>query len=164
MPSLEEIYRLYFSDVFYYLLYLSKDRQLAEDLTSEVFFKVIKHRPDFQTEASIKSYLLTTARHSYIDQLKKKGVELVDLEDWDLAKIQPSPEEDLISQEEQRIISSAIAQLDEPQRTIAKLRLVEGWSFAAIGQIYGRSPNWACVTCHRARQKLKDLLEDYYDN
>ncbi|MBQ3120400.1 MAG: sigma-70 family RNA polymerase sigma factor, partial [Peptococcaceae bacterium] len=37
-------------------------------------------------------------------------------------------------------------------------------SFKQIGQIFGKSENWACVTYHRARNKIKERLEvDYHE-
>lgn len=163
MQGIEKLYHLYFADVYHYLLHLCRDKPLAEELTSDVFFKLIKQGPQIQHQEATKSYLLTMAKNAYIDHLKKKRLDLVPLDDLELDGA-GSPEQELVRQDKKQAICSAIDRLKEPQKTIAKLRLVMGASFAEIGAFYQKSPNWACVTFHRARKQLQQELEDFNDD
>ena len=54
----------------------------------------------------------------------------------------------------------ALHRLPEPYREVFSLRVLGGLGFAAIGELFSKSQNWACVTYHRARQKLRAIMED----
>jgi RNA polymerase sigma factor (sigma-70 family) len=49
--------------------------------------------------------------------------------------------------------------LEEPYSEIFKLRYYSELSFKKIGELFGKTDNWACVTYHRARKKLQKELE-----
>ena len=48
--------------------------------------------------------------------------------------------------------------LPEPYKEVFSLRVFGQLSFADIGSLFQRNANWACVTYHRARQKIKDAI------
>ena len=64
--ELEEIYKTYFQDVYYFVLAMSKDPHIAEEITQETFFKALKGVKHFQGKCSIKSWLCQIARNEYI--------------------------------------------------------------------------------------------------
>lgn len=70
--ELEEIYKTYFQDVYYFVLAMSKDPHIAEEITQETFFKALKGVKHFQGKCSIKSWLCQIARNEYISYARKK--------------------------------------------------------------------------------------------
>ena len=70
--ELEEIYKTYFQDVYYFVLAMSKDPHIAEEITQETFFKALKGVKHFQGKCSIKSWLCQIARNEYISYTRKK--------------------------------------------------------------------------------------------
>ena len=70
--ELEEIYKIYFQDVYYFVLAMSKDPHIAEEITQETFFKALKGVKHFQGKCSIKSWLCQIARNEYISYTRKK--------------------------------------------------------------------------------------------
>ena len=50
--------------------------------------------------------------------------------------------------------------LPEPQREVMYLRVFGGLSFSEIGEVHGKSENWARVTFYRAKEKLRKDVED----
>ena len=67
----EKIYQVYFRDVYYYILSLSKDKFIAEDITSETFLKAMKSTDDFRRDASIKSWVCQIGKNEYFSSLRK---------------------------------------------------------------------------------------------
>ena len=68
----EEIYTEYFSDVYRYILRLSGDEHLAEEITSEAFFKALSSLDKFRGESEVRVWLCGIAKNCYYQHLKKK--------------------------------------------------------------------------------------------
>ena len=72
----------------------------------------------------------------------------------------PDPAEVFTQEDQAMRAHRALHRLPEPYREVFSLRVLGGLGFAAIGELFSKSQNWACVTYHRARQKLRDIMED----
>ena len=68
----EEIYEKYHQDIFQFLFYLVRDRHKAEDLTQEVYIRVMKSIDRFENRSSLKTWILSIARNVAIDQFRKE--------------------------------------------------------------------------------------------
>lgn len=160
MIDFEKIYSIYFKDVYYFLLSLSKDKEVAEDITSETFFKALKNIENFRGDSSIKTYLFQIAKNSYFDYLRKNK-KIVSIDDFESIEIDSiNTEDEFLEREENAHLRNLVETLKEPQKSIIKLRIWEELSFKDIGTVYGKSENWACVTFHRAKKILKNKLEE----
>lgn len=159
--DIEKIYRIYFEDVYRFLLSLSKNKDIAQDITSETFIKVIYNSKKIENTTNIKAYIFTIAKNTYINYYKKNKLMITtdDIEKFDQGI--DSFEESLIEDDKLKILRNAIDKLDESYKSITKLRLND-LSFKEIGKIYGKTSNWACVCYYRAKEKLKDILENDY--
>lgn len=160
--DIEKIYKLYFEDIYKFLLSLTKNKEIAQDITSETFLKVINNMEKVNQATNIKSYLFTIAKNTYITYYNRNKIFIVteDIEKFDRGMA--SFEDDLILESELAKFNKAINKLDEPQRSIVKLRLGE-MDFDSIGRIYGKTANWACVNFYRAKDKLRKYMEDDYE-
>lgn len=160
MIDFEKIYSIYFKDVYYFLLSLSKDKEVAEDITSETFFKALKNIENFRGDSSIKTYLFQIAKNSYFDYLRKNK-KIVSIDDFkSIEKDSINTEDEFLEREESAYLRNLVETLKEPHKSIIKLRIWEELSFKDIGTVYGKSENWACVTFHRAKKILKNKLEE----
>lgn len=70
--ELEEMYREHARQVYLYLLSLSHDRELSEDLTQETFVKASMKIRNFRHESTLSSWLCSIARNLYFDVCRKK--------------------------------------------------------------------------------------------
>ena len=70
------------------------------------------------------------------------------------------PEEAIVRQDESMRIHRYLHHLDEPYREVFTLRALGQLSFRDIGELFGKSENWACVVYHRARAKIKKKMEE----
>lgn len=159
--DIEKIYRIYFDDLYKFLLYLCKNKEIAQDICSESFIRAIKNIENIE-DSKLKSYLFQIGKNTYYNYYKKnKRILLTDnIEDFDLAL--QSFEKDLLEKEDLSRLEIAINKLDNPYRDIVKLRLND-LSFKEIGEIYHKNQNWACVVYHRAKEKLRIELEENYE-
>lgn len=157
---LEQLFSLYYRDVWRYLYSLSHDAALSEELASEVFLEAVGSVAAFRAESDVKTWLFSIARHRWYAWLRKKGrtpamEELSDL----IAAPGKAPEEELIRRE----MTARILELleNEPQRTrdIVLMR-AEGYSFREIAKKWGMTENSARVTDFRARTKIRRLLTE----
>ena len=157
----EKIYQVYFRDVYYYILSLSKNKFIAEDISSETFLKAMKSIDDFRGDSSIRVWLCQIAKNEYFSSIRKdKMLEFTEnIEELKVLEISDSIEKMVISDDEASNIYNMIQILDEPYSEIFKLRFYGELSFNQIGNLFGKTANWACVTYHRARKKLQIELE-----
>ena len=157
MSELAEIYRIYFDDVYRYLLALSHDAQLAEELTSETFCRAMRALPGFRGACDIRVWLCQIAKNLYYSQLRREK-RLAPLEDCQIAE--ESHEEELEDHSEAARIQELLHALREPYKEVFMWRVYGEKSFRDIGALFGKTENWACVTYHRAKRMIREGLED----
>lgn len=160
MTELESLYRAYFQDVYLYILSLSKDEHIAEDITSEAFIKAIKSIDTFKGDCDIRVWLCQIAKNCYYSYLRKnKKIIYRDEEPEHISEI--NIEQLIVSKEDSMKIHEILHKLKEPYKEVFSLRVFSELSFREIGNLFGKSENWACVTYHRARKKIQEEMEDY---
>ena len=153
MEDYQEIYSLYFQNVYKYVLALSRDPSLAEEITQEAFFKALKSLDSFQGQCKLYVWLCQIAKNTYLSYLKKHK--------------EPAEEETLTSslevmiknKESAFLIHQALHNLPEPYKEVFSLRVLGELSFRQIGLLFGKTENWARVTYHRARLTIKEELK-----
>lgn len=162
MTEFEKIYRDYFDDVYLYIRRLSGDENTAEEITSEAFFKAMRSINSFRGDCDIRVWLCQIAKNCYYTYLKKsKKMDSVDdVELSELPSEESRIEEQYIKHEEAARIRTILHNVSEPYKEVFMWRVFAELSFKQIGQIFGKSENWACVTYHRAKTMIKSRLED----
>ena len=153
MEDYEQIYTLYFQDVYRYVCALSRDANLAEEITQETFFKALKSLDSFRGQCRLYVWLCQIAKHTYLSHLKKRK------EPESEEPLSNSVEEMMFEKESAFQIHQALHNLSEPYKEVFSLRVLGELSFRQIGLLFGKSENWARVTYHRARLKIKEEFE-----
>ena len=155
--SFDQIYQNYFDPVYRYALSLSGSPQMAEEITQETFFKALRSLDQFQGRSSLKSWLCAIAKNLWLSEVRRKKAQPID-EIMQLSDPSAGPEEALVRQDESMRVHRLLHHLDEPYREVFTLRTLGQLSFRDIGELFGKSENWACVVYHRARAKIKEKL------
>ncbi|GAA3413480.1 RNA polymerase sigma factor [Paenibacillus hodogayensis] len=156
--DMEKIYKDYAKSVYKYLLSLTHDVDLAEELTEETFYRAVYSIHTYNGSCKISVWLCQIAKHIWYQELeKKKKYSSHELHEY-IPSPNVSPEEATLLQSNKMELYRAIHQLSEPMREIVHMRLSGEFSFAEIGEILGKSENWARVTFYRAKQKLMEVL------
>lgn len=160
MTEFERIYQEYFDQVFLYIRRLSGDVHLAEDITSETFCKALRSIDGFRGDCDIRVWLCQIAKNCYYSHLKKeRRVERV--EDWEaLSAPGESLEEQLGRRDEAMELQKVLHDVPDPYKEVFLWRVYADLSYKQIGQVFGKSENWACVTYHRARNMIRKRWEE----
>ena len=72
LPELEELYRLYRTDLYRYLCHLTHDPAEAEDLLSETFLRALKRLHTYRGDCAVKTWMFGIARNIWLEGLRKK--------------------------------------------------------------------------------------------
>ncbi len=165
MTDFEKLYEDYFNDVFLYIRRLSGNEHIAEEITSDTFFKAMHSVDRFRGECDIRVWLCQIAKNSYYSYLKKhkRMQSLHDSELLFLADLADSADEQIIRADEAQRIQKILHTIPEPYKEVFMWRVFADMSFKQIGQIFSKSENWACVTYHRARKQIRERLEESED-
>lgn len=159
--NIEELYRTYFDIVYRYIRSVSQDGSLAEEVTQETFFKALKKADQFRGDCDVRVWLCQIAKNTLYDHLKKQKKQL--LGDEKLEKTESAGgellEEKLAQRSQAMEIHKVLHRLSEPYKEVFSLRTFGELTFREIGMLFGKSENWARVTYHRARVKIREELE-----
>ena len=145
---------MYFDDVYRYLLSLSGSESVAEELTSETFFRAMDALDRFRGECSVRVWLCQIAKHLWYQHLRKANRETELPEEAELPLV-PSAEEEAVSRSGQLDLLRRVHELPEPGREVVYLRAFGGLSFREIGDVLGKTETWARVTFYRGKERLK---------
>lgn len=162
MEDFSKLYALYSKNIYKYLLYLTGNHHLAEDLLQETFCNAFKAINKFQGKSKISTWLYTIARNAYLSEInKRKRNVAISLDELDYEGISfDMPDTILESKENMKKIITSITSFDEISRQVIVLRIISDFSFKEIGELLGKSENWARVTFYRLKIKLKQKLGD----
>lgn len=162
MTRFEELYRAYFNDVYRYIRRLSGDEGVADEITSETFFKAMRGLDGFRGDCDPRVWLCQIAKNCYFTYLKSAS-RTENMEDAKLVELpspEPTAEELCLRREEVSRVRTVLHTLPEPYKEVFMWRVLAELSFSQIGKIFGKSDNWACVTYHRAKAMIKLRLEE----
>jgi len=150
-----ELYRTHSGDVHRFVLFLSGDPALADDILSETFIRLwhARERVDLTT---VKGYLLTIARNLFLaDRRHARRLTTLDARAPDA---RPDPERRAHAHLELAAVLTALQTLPEIDRAAVLLRAEEEMSYDEVAAALGISPVAARVKVHRARLKLAEAL------
>lgn len=160
MTEFDEIYAAYFHDVFLYVRRLSGNEQIAEDITSETFFKALRTINTFRGECEMRVWLCQIAKNCYFSYLKEsRKIEIADPAELLEQPSTESLEDIFLRHEDATSIRSLVHRLKGPYKEVFMLRVIGELSFKQIGSIFQKNENWACVTYHRARKMIQEQME-----
>ena len=157
--DMEDVYEAYAPVVYKYLLSLTHDPALAEDLTADTFEQALRHIDRFRGDSRLSTWLCTIGKRLWYKKLKKRGgITFLPLDGEPLVSPQ-DVERDVIGHEDKLDFYRRIHALDEDTREVFYLRLNGDMTFDEIGEILGRSGPWARVKFYRGKEKLKERMK-----
>lgn len=163
METFEQIYEYYFRDVYKYVFSLCRSHEEAEEVTQETFFQAMKSMSSFRGECRMFVWLCQIARHVYFARLRKgKRQSVRDVEEAleeDSLRSGGSLEQRLLDESDAMEIHRYLHCLPEPYKEVFMLRVFGELSFKKIGEIFGKTENWARVTYHRGKLKIIQEME-----
>ncbi len=156
----EKLYKAFYMKVFSYVMTLAKDKNSAEEITQETFYRAISTEKSFKGDSDSFTWLCAIAKNIFIDD-KRRYSRQDDEPSEELPYTDKGLEEKLSDREMSLKIHSILHHLEEPYKEVFQLRVFGELSFAEIGSIFGKTESWARVTYHRARLKIKERMDEY---
>lgn len=156
----EDVYNKFFKDVYLFVLTMSENPSVAEDITQETFFRALKEIDNFKGDCSVKSWLCQIAKNLYIDDARrKKRFQSVKKKLADGDSKTGAAELSVIRREEVLSIYKVLHRLEEPYKEVFSLRTLGELSFREIADIFEKSESWARVTYHRAKLQIRSMIK-----
>ena len=158
VTNFQEVYNLYFRDVYRYALSICRNESLAEEITQETFYKALKNLDSFDGRCKVSVWLCQIAKNTYISMCRKSKRESLNRDGERLVEGQ-SVEELFYDKETALVIHRALHNLTEPYKEVFSLRTFGELSFKQIAELFSKTEAWARVTYHRARMKIKEEIK-----
>ena len=162
MTEFEKVFHENREFIFKFLLKMTQDASLAEELTQETFFRAYMNYASVRNKEKVSVWLCQIAKNAYFswcnDQKKKAP-----LDDLDTACIHEGVEDAFVRKELSQIALQHLHQLDEPYKEVFMLAVFGGFSLKDISLIFGKSESWARVTFYCAKQKLLERMRGQYE-
>ena len=158
MEQFEEVYSKYYQSIYRYILSLSKNPNIAEEITQETFYKALKNINKYNPEYKMLTWLCNIAKNTYYSIYKK------DKRFEELLDNTPINEKEIINRiidsETNEEILKIVHKLEEPYKEVFTLRIYGDLSFKQIGSIFSKTESWARVTFYRSKLKIKENLDE----
>lgn len=151
----DKLYNTYYMEIYSFVMTLIGNAHSAEEITQEVFFRALKTEKKYRGDASELTWLCAIAKNTCMDELRKisKRGEMTDELPCD-TNVEQILEDETLSLQIHKILHT----MEEPYKEVFQLRIFGELSFQKIGQIFGKTENWARVTYHRARLKIQKKM------
>ncbi len=153
---MDKLYQQNARVVYRFLYSVCHDKQLAEDLTQETFLEAYKSIERFDGSCKISSWLCQIAKHLLYRHYQKTKREIpVALEgSEEFIPRTPAPDCSIMAKLELMEVFKDMQKLPPAMREVIYLRITGELTFGEIGEIMGRSENWARVTFYRGKEIL----------
>ncbi len=147
----------------YVFFRVGRNREVAEDLVSEIFMKALNHFADYDPKISKSAWIYRIA-HNHLANYYRDCKHNVDLEDVATVLVGENGNVSMQNQEMQRQLQAALEHLPAEDRRLVTLKYLDGYSYIEMAEILDRSADALKVATHRAMQKLRPLCTSLSDN
>ena len=157
MTDFDRVYRENAEIVYRYVFSLTRNADLAEEVTQQTFYEALWHPENYRGGAALSTYLCGIAGNLMKKELARRAKENhVPIEDMADLLGNGSAEDTAVGNLNRQDLFRRIHALPERTREVVYLRLSGELPFSEIGAILGESETWARVTFYRAKQKLME--------
>jgi RNA polymerase sigma factor (sigma-70 family) len=160
----EKLYNSYFMQVYSFVMTLAKNKDLAEELTQQTFYKAMAARAGFGKEAGELTWLCAIAKNLFYDEMRRQKHLAAEALPEDGPPSGEDIEKAAADADTAYRIHVILHHMEEPYKEVFSLRVFGELPFARIASIFGKTESWARVTYHRARLKIKERMEKDYES
>ena len=157
MTEFEKVFEDNREFIFRYLMKMTRDATLAEELTQETFFRAYMNYASLRNKEKVSVWLCQIAKNTYFawyNEQKRKAP----LDALETAGTDESMEDAFVTKELSREALRCLHDLTEPYKVVFMLSVFAGLSLKEISSMFGKSESWARVTFYRAKQKLLERM------
>jgi RNA polymerase sigma-70 factor (ECF subfamily) len=154
------LYQAHVQAIFRYLVHRLNDREIADDLTGDVFVRAIEGLKDYtDTGRPFLAWLYRIAHARLVDHYRRTSRRPTETDVDDLPiPVEMDWDDRMLRQQAALALRTAIAQLTDEQQDVVILRFVEGHRLEAVAQLLGKNANAIKALQHRALKALEGRL------
>ena len=158
--NFKDIYCKYYKSIDRYLMTITKNEDVAEEIAQETFFKAMKNINKYDSSKKMFTWLCEIAKNTYFSEYKKRK-KLQELNEFEFSIDEEADIIDKIIDSESKIkILKLLHQLEDPYKEVFTLRIYGDLTFKQIGEIFNKSEDWARVTYYRSKLKIKENFDE----
>jgi len=158
------IYDEYFPIVYRYIRYRLNDQNIAEDIASDVFVRLLQAvQKKRGPRSNLKAWLLATASHAITDHLRKAYRRPTEVLPEDVIDPTSAPSDEYDRREEVRNFKNAFSELTNEQQHVLTLRFGEGFSLEETASLLNKNVNAVKALQFRALASLQKKIGDDSD-
>ena len=150
---MDELYRQYSQILFHFLYTRCQDRELAEDLMQETFLKALESLDSYDGSCKLSTWLCQIGKHLLYQHWSKTNRPRLEELDETLESGHDT-QQHAMAKVELADVWERLQNLSPDMRRVVELRVLGDLSFREIGNLLGKSENWARVTFYRAKLTL----------
>jgi RNA polymerase sigma-70 factor (ECF subfamily) len=156
--KLGELFERHHAALFDFLSRMTGNRTAAEDLTQDVFVRMLKYRSTFRDTGRFETWMFRIARNARTDYFARRAaVEVADA-GIDEPIAEPATEHALERDQERMLLRRALLQLGEDRRELIVLARYRGMKHEAIAEVLGVETGTVKVRIHRALKELREIF------
>jgi RNA polymerase sigma-70 factor (ECF subfamily) len=158
VTDFNEIYTEYFSVVYKYVLSLSRNEAIAEEVTQETFFKAMRNINQFNGTCKLYVWLCQIAKNTYFSFYKKQKRTVSEI-DTDFSDITLDVETGYLDKDLVQRLHMRLHNLNEPYKEVFTLRVFGELPFSQIAELFGKTDSWARLIFYRAKKQLQEAMK-----
>ena len=161
MAGFDDLYKTQGKPVYRFLLRLTGDEHMAEELLQETFYQAFVHIDRFEGRSSLYTWLCCIGKNAWLKECRRRSRYAdIPYEELTLADPSPTPEKVMLHREQSRRLRQAVLELEDPHREVFVLHIYGGLKLKEIAALHQKSESWARVTYFRARKQIQEVLTD----
>ncbi|MFH1631475.1 MAG: RNA polymerase sigma factor [bacterium] len=158
--NFNKFYNKHFSRVYRFVFYrVNMNREVAEDLTSEIFIKALRSFAVYDPAQSQNAWIMTIARNHVINHWRDRK-DVIDIDQIAFKIEGTDGRDDLIKADDKYRLNIALCELDDKEKHIIELKYLLGYRYKEIGELLGKTAGAARIDAHRAMKNLKTIFEN----
>jgi RNA polymerase sigma factor (sigma-70 family) len=162
VAQLAVLFERHHRGLFRYFVSMNRNRELAEDLVQDVFFRMLRYRASYDPALSFTAWMYQIARNAGVDQARKGQSDVVDIEEFagrraELVSSAPGPEESVARGQDLVLLRRAMEQLPEEKREVLVLSRFQGMKYEDIAAVLGCEVGTVKVRVYRAIRALEQI-------
>jgi RNA polymerase sigma-70 factor, ECF subfamily len=156
--ALTELYNHFFEKIYRFIFYRVGHKEVAEDLTEEVFIKVFRGIKNLQETQAFEAWLYQIARNQVIDYYRSKKAVIPIEEVENTLEYETNIVDVVHLQSQQQVFIKLLKELTGEQQAVMRMKFLEDLDNDEIAAVLNKTEGAIRVIQHRAITKLKDLI------
>ncbi|ACB83731.1 RNA polymerase sigma factor [Natranaerobius thermophilus] len=160
--AFEQLYNYFFPKIYQYIYYRVNNKEVTEDLVSDIFLKVLRNLKSLKKPEDFQSWIYSIARNALIDYYRKKGRKKEEASEAisdDETVLIDTPEDHVLLEEHSKEIFKLLEILSIEQQEVIQLRFVDELKIKEIAKVLDKSEGAIKGLLYRGLNKLSRHLD-----